>query len=109
MPTQAIDSLTLEDVDALTLDALDQLVLNEGYEGVQSSKLLFKNRLFAGRLFAASLWRGAGEAVEVVTGIPARARFTPSGIGLGKAIGCGPGRARATSGGDIGLARALEN
>lgn len=70
MPTQSIDSLTLEDVDALTLDALDQLVLNEGYEGVQSSKLLFKNRLFAGRLFAASLWRGAGEAGEVTFAKP---------------------------------------
>lgn len=74
-----------------------------------SSKRLFAGRLFAGRLFAPALFRGVGAEAEVATGIPARARIVPSGIGLARYIGGSyPGSAKAVTSSTIGLARALE-
>ncbi len=73
-------TLTLAEVNSLTIEGASNLVLNEGYDGLQSSKLIFRNRLFSSRLFAPALFRGVGEEVEVA-GIPASGILARTGPG----------------------------
>jgi hypothetical protein len=97
-------TLTLTETNSLTVEGVNDLCLNEGYNGLVSSKRLFKNRLFASRLFAPALFRGVGEEADVPTGIPALTKSIYSGIGLARVLNPGPAAATSIYSG-IGLAK----